>query len=136
MQAMVVMLIALGGLGCQNPASDVPPIPPAAGQPAAPSSGSVPAITGQRAAPSSESVPAVAGQPAAPSPASVPSYDPAPSAYPAYYGAFYDGGDPMDDDSFGSYLRDTFCSFFIGRSPDVPSARQIEAAYRAGYYGR
>ena len=34
MQAMVVMLIALGGLGCQNPAGEMPPIPPIAGQPA------------------------------------------------------------------------------------------------------
>jgi hypothetical protein len=121
MQATVVMLIALGGLGCRNPDSDVPPIPPVASQPAAPSSGSVPATTSLPAAASSGSVPADV---------------PAPSAYPAYFGAFYDGGDPTDDDSFGSCLRDTFCSFFIGRSPDVPSARQIEAAYRAGYYAR
>ena len=28
MQAAVVMLIALGGLGCQNPVSDLPPILP------------------------------------------------------------------------------------------------------------
>jgi hypothetical protein len=45
------------------------------------------------------------------------------------------GGDLSDDDSFGSCLRDTFCSFIIGRSPDVPSAREIEAAYYSGRYG-
>ena len=106
MQATVVMLIALGGLGCQNPVDNVPPIPPVAGQPAAPSTGSVPA------------------------------YEPAPSSYTPYYGGGFDSADPYDDESFGACVRDTFCSFFIGRSPDVPSARQIEAAYRAGYHSR
>jgi hypothetical protein len=106
MHVTVLMLIALGGLGCQNPVDDVPPIPPVAGQPAAPSTGSVPA------------------------------YEPAPSTYTPYYGGGFDSADPYDDQSFGACVRDTFCSFFIGRSPDVPSARQIEAAYRAGYSSR
>jgi hypothetical protein len=106
MQATVVMLIALGGLGCQNPVDDIPPIPP------------------------------VANQPAAPSAAPVPADEPAPPSYPRYYGAGFDSPGPGDDDSFGACLRDTICSFFIGRSPDVPSAHEIEAAYRAGYYSR
>lgn len=108
MQATVVMLIALGGLGCQNPAGDLPPIPPSAVQPAT-------------------------AEPVAASLAT----EPPPPAYEPYLGAsIFDMGEPAGHDSFGDCLRDTFCSFFIGRSPDVPSACQIEAAYRAGYYGR
>ena len=108
MQATVVMLIALGGLGCQNPASDLPPIPPAAVQPAA--------VGPATASPATEAPP--------------PPYEP-------YLGAsIFDTGEPASDDTFGACVRDTFCSFFIGRSPDVPSARQIEDAYRAGYYSR
>ncbi len=105
MQATVLMLLALGGLGCQNPVSDRPPSPPVASVPA--------------------------GQPSG----SVTSSYPAPSAYATYAGwhGYSDG--PSDDDSFGSCLRDTVCSFFIGRSPDVPSAREIEAAYYSGRYG-
>ena len=116
MQAMVVMLIALGGLGCQNPAGEMPPIPPIAGQPAV----REPAVS----------------QPAAPSSVSVPAYEPAPTSYAPYYGEGFDTSDPLGKASFGDCLRDTFCSFFIGRSPDVPPAYQIEAAYRAGYYNR
>jgi hypothetical protein len=105
MHATVVMLLAIGGLGCQNPVGDRPPIPPVAVAPAVQSSGSVP------------------------------SYSPAPSGYATYAGRQGYGGDPSDDDSFGSCLRDTVCSLFIGRSPDVPSAREIEAAYYSGRYG-
>jgi len=105
MQATVVMLLALGGLGCQNPASDLPPIPPVS---------SVPAGQSQWSA----------------------SYDdPVPSGYATYAGWPRHGIDPLDDGCFGSCLRDTFCSFFIGRSPDVPSAREIDAAYHSGRYG-
>jgi hypothetical protein len=104
MQATVVMLLALGGLGCQNPASDLPPIPPISSVPAGQSQGSA-------------------------------SYDnPVPSGYPTHAGWPGYGVDPSDDDSFGSCLRETFCSFFIGRSPDVPSAREIESAYNSGRY--
>ncbi len=120
MQATVVMLIALGGLGCQNPISDVSPLPPA---------------TGALAASDLPPLPPAASAPAGP-------YEryPVPS-YPAPFGSMTDarwhgiGGDPSDDVSFGSCLRDTFCSFFIGRSPDVPSAREIEAIYNSGRYG-
>lgn len=105
MQATVVMLLALGGLGCQNPASDLPPLPPVSGVPAGQSLGSAPY------------------------------YNPVPSGCATYAGCPGYGGDPSDDDSFGRCLRDTFCSFFIGRSPDVPSAREIEAAYHSGRYG-
>jgi hypothetical protein len=122
MQAMVVMLIAFGGLGCQNPAGEMPPLPPVAGQPAV----NEPALASP-----------VVGQPAAPPPAvSVPAYEPAPTSYAPYYGGGFDTTDPSGQDSFRDCVRDTFCSFFIGRSPDVPSASQIEAAYRAGYYNR
>ena len=105
MQATVVMLLALGGLGCQNPASDLPPISPVSAVPAGQSHGSVPY------------------------------YNPVPSGYATSAGWPGYGIDPSNDDSFGSCLRDTFCSFFIGRSPDVPSSREIEAAYDSGRYG-
>lgn len=108
MQATVVLLIALGGLGCQNPAADLPPVPSPAVQPA-------------------PIEPAIA----------TPATEPAPPPYQPYLGAsIFDTGEPPNNDSFGNCLRDTFCSFLIGRSPDVPSARQIEDAYRAGYYSR
>lgn len=116
MQATVVMLIALAGLGCQNPASDLPPIP-------SPTVRAVPA----------ELAPAETAVESAP----VPTSEPAPPPYPTYIGAsVFDSADPTEYQSFRSGLRDTFCSFFIGRSPDVPSAREIEDAYRAGYYNR
>jgi hypothetical protein len=105
MQATVLMLLALGGLGCQNPVGDLPPIP------------------------------TVASVPAGQSPAYVPSYHPAPSGYATDAGWPGFGGEPADGESFGDCLRDTFCSFFIGRSPDVPSAREIEAAYYSGRHG-
>ncbi len=105
MQATIVMLLALGGLGCQNPVSTLPPIPPGSGVAHGPSLGSVP------------------------------SDNPAPAGYATdSAGPGYDD-DPSDEDSFGGYLRDTFCSFFLGRSPDVPSARDIEAAYYSGRRG-
>jgi hypothetical protein len=105
MQATVVMLLALGGLGCQNPASDLPPLPPVSAVPAGQLQGSVPY------------------------------YNRVPSGYATHAGWPGYGIDPSDDESFRSCLRDTFCSFFIGRSPDVPSAREIEAAYESGRCG-
>ena len=105
MHATVLMLLALGGLGCQNPVSDLPPIPPVASTPAGQSS------------------------------AYVAPYGPAPSGYTTYVGGQGFHGEPSDEDSFGRCLRDTFCSFFIGRDPDVPSAREIEADYYSGRHG-
>ena len=92
MQATVVMLIALGGLGCQNPGGDLPPLPPITAGPAETS-------------------------------ADTPAYASAPAAYPVYASNPVILGDIPEDDSLGGCLRETFCSFFIGRSPDVPSAR-------------
>ncbi len=117
MQATVLMLIALGGLGCQNPASDLPPIPPASAQPVAPEHPATPSVV--------------------PPSATVPASEPAPPPYPVYSGGnLFGSRDPSEYESFGDCVRDTICSFFIGRSPDVPSAREIEAAYRGGYYSR
>jgi len=106
MQATVVMLIALGGLGCQNPVSDRPPALPDAGPSLASPSNAVSTVS------------------------------PAPSPYPVYTGARFDDSDESDDESFGSCVRNTFCSFFIGRDPGVPTARQIEAAYYSGQYNQ
>ena len=109
MHATVVMLITLGGLGCQNPVSDLPPVLPDVRQSVDQPSTVAPSVT----------------------PAS-----PAPVAYPVYTQSPYGCADAADDESFGRCLRNTFCSFFIGRDPDVPTASQIEAAYHAGYYNR
>jgi hypothetical protein len=108
MQPTIVMLIALGGLGCQNPASDLPPLPSVAANPVV------------------ETPPA----------AEAPAYVPAPTPYPVYATNPVLTGDIPEDDSFRGCLRDTFCSFFLGRDPDVPTARQIMSAYQAGGYGR
>lgn len=110
MQATVVMLIALGGLGCQNPASDLPPIP---------------AVGGEVEAPSSEST----------APAPAPAITPYPSGYPAYGVSPILTGDIPEDNSFRGCVRSTVWSFIIGRDPDVPSAREIEAAYYGGQHG-
>jgi hypothetical protein len=115
MQATMVMLIALGGLGCQNPVSDLPPILPDVRQ-----SASQPSTDASSVTPESPAAPA----------------SPAPMPYP---GPPQDPfGDPNagDDDSFGTCVRNTFCSFFIGRDPGIPTAAEIEAAYHAGLYNR
>jgi hypothetical protein len=104
MQATVVMLIALGGLGCANQAGDLPPIPPVAASSA-----------GQ---PSSDVSPPFA----------------APPSYPVYSGGPFANAGVPDEDSFRQCVRNTFCSFFLGRDPGVPTARQIEAAYYSGQY--
>jgi hypothetical protein len=108
MQATVIMLIALSGLGCQNPnpVNDLAPMP------------------------------SVTSDSSRPIPASVPSYNAAPTAYTAYTGGPGTFVEASDDLSFGECARKTFCSFFIGRDPDVPGAREIEAAYYAGLYSR
>jgi hypothetical protein len=105
MQATVVMLIGLSGLGCQNLASDLLPIPAAT------------AAT-------------------ADSSANLTATSPAPTAYPTYAVSPPISSDIADGESFRHCLRNTIHSFFIGRDPDVPTARQIEAAYYAGQHGR
>jgi hypothetical protein len=109
MQATVLMLIALGGLGCQNAAGDLPPFLPVAAETAAPP-------------PSVETPP--------------PTYNRVPAGYPHGTACPSLMDDVADDESFGRCLRNTICSFFIGRDPDVPTARQIEAASHASSYGR
>ena len=52
--------------------------------------------------------------------------------YPAYV-ASRDSG--CDGSGYpGGALRSTLCSFFLGRDPDVPTARQIEATFDSGGY--
>jgi hypothetical protein len=115
MQATVVMLIALGGMGCQNPVSDLPPVLPDVRQSA-----------GQ---PSTEASPVTSDSPAAPA-------SPAPTAYPGTTQSPFDYADAADDESFGTCVRNTFCSFFIGRDPGIPTAAEIEAAYHAGQHNQ
>ncbi len=106
MQATVVLLIALGGLGCQNPATDQPPALPDVRQ--------------------------AAGQPSN----DLSSTSAVPALYPAYIGLPSPDPGAEDDESFGRCMRNTICSFFLGRDPDVRTAREIESAYYAGYYDR
>jgi len=105
MQATIVMLLTLGGLGCQNSISTLPLSSPGSGVAPGPSLGSAPSYN-----------PALAGYVTD-------------SGWPGY------DDDSSDEDSFRGCLRDTFCSFFLGRSPDVPSASDIEAAYYSGRRG-
>ncbi len=57
-------------------------------------------------------------------------------AYPLYGQGAAGYPDAADDESFGTCMRNTFCSFFIGRDPGIPTAAEIEAAYHAGLYNR
>jgi hypothetical protein len=121
MHAVVVMLIALGGLGCQNPASTAPPALPAVEVPA--SQPATPAVS-----------PLSDVGPTAPL-GDVSTTDNAPPPpYPVYSGGPFANAAVPEDDSFRTCLRNTFCSFFIGKDPGVPTAREIEAAYGAGLY--
>ena len=137
MHATVVMLIALSGLGCQNPEGVSAPTSPAATPPAAtPPATAPPAATPPAATPPATAPPAEVG-PAASGSGPISGYDYAPPAYGTFPSAVCDCvADPAGRDSLGRCLNDTFCSFIIGRSPDVPSVRQIEAAYCAGFYSR
>lgn len=172
MQGALVMLLALSGLGCQNPKEAPPPPPPGAEAGIAPlptpraqagitppsspkpearpvdSSRLSPAGPG-RAAPMSPdggqgdvaqppSIPAAPplgdGTPAAgPTGDGDTSFVP-PPPYPVYSGGPFSVLDVHEDNSFGGCVRNTFWSFFIGHDPNVPSARDIEAAYQSGLY--
>lgn len=160
MQGALVMLLTLSGLGCQNPKESPPPPPGAeAGIAALPA----PRTQAGIAPPSSPVSPAAPGNarpmspdggqadvaplpsiPTAPplgdgTAASGPTGDGAtsfvpPPPYPVYSGGPFSGLDVHEDNSFGGCARNTFWSFFIGRDPNVPSARDIEAAYQSGLY--
>jgi hypothetical protein len=104
MQGSILMLIALSGLGCQNPTVD------ASQMPAAPSATVAPV------APALEAIPGSA----------------APPPYPRYFPENYNSFEEIDNRTPWDNMRATFCSFFIGRDPDVPTPRQIEA-FAYGY---
>ncbi len=172
MQGAVVMLLALSGLGCQNPKEAPPPPPPGAeagiaplptprpqagiAPPSLPTNRTTagetppppPGAQGAATSPAPDGGPAdVAPPPAIPAapplgegtPNSGPSgvgetsFVP-PPPYPVYSGGPFSALDVHEDNSFGGCLRNTFYSFFIGRDPNVPSARDIEAAYQSGLY--
>ena len=102
MQGSILMLIAFSGLGCQNPTVD------ASQMPAAPSATVAPVARLWRR---------FRGRP----PRRRIRY------FPEDYSSFdIDNRTPWDN------MRATFCSFFIGRDPDVPTPRQIEA-FAYGY---
>lgn len=98
MHASVVLLMALSGLGCQNEIPEAIDSPPAAYDTAASTFGSV--NSGHTG----------------------------PSGYSAYSSAFSSDFDASDKLGFGGALRDTIWSFFLGHSPGVASAREIEAS--------
>ena len=100
MHGTIVILIALGGLGCQNKSCHASPAPPAGD-----------GWCGAHVA--------------------FPSFAP-PS--PAAYAPIHDHGDAADY-SRGRSLRSTLCSFVLGRDPDVPTARDIEATFYSGSFG-
>jgi hypothetical protein len=57
----------------------------------------------------------------------------APLVYPAYSSGGYRGGDSWDDS--GGCLRATLWSFVLGRDPDVPTPREIEASVYSNHRG-
>jgi hypothetical protein len=57
----------------------------------------------------------------------------APSGYPAYTPSDSDCGSPGHS---GHSWRATLCSFILGRDPDVPTAREIEATFSSGGFGQ
>lgn len=141
MQAAIVMLFALSGIGCQNPTESTPPN--------GAQSTVMPTPNGVR---STVTTPPNRAQADVPPPPSIPDTPPLaesrripgpteddaanfelPPPYPVYSGGPFSALD-VEDDSFGTCVRKTFWSFIIGRDPDVPSACEIESAYRAGLY--
>jgi hypothetical protein len=57
----------------------------------------------------------------------------APTGYPAYAPSGYNCESPGHS---GHSLRSTLCSFVLGRDPDVPTAREIEATFYSGGFGQ
>jgi hypothetical protein len=105
MQATVVLLVALSGLGCHNKTCEVIDV-----QPTSSSYGG-----GNSSLYSSHDTPLPC---------------------PANDGGPNSGYDPSQQAGFGGVLLDTLYSFVYGRSPGVPSVREIEASvygYRAGH---
>jgi hypothetical protein len=102
----LVLLMALSGIGCQNKPTISGDVPPA--------------------------LPSTAGVPG-----DVSAQLPGPSPYSAHLSALQTPHHPLEDTgNFWGSLHDTFYSFFCGRSPGIPSAREIEASvyqYDAGY---
>ncbi len=160
MQGTIVMLLALGGIGCQNPTEGPPPTPPGAQAGATPSpspsngaqAGATPSSASNGAPTGVATPPSDAGQADVAPPPSIPGTPPLaegrpipgptgndatnfvpPPPYPVYSGGPFSALD-VQDDSFGTCVRYTLWSFIIGRDPNVPSACEIESAYRAGLY--
>ncbi len=94
MHSAIVILMAVSGLGCQNPSSDATNLP----TPLSP----------------------VVSSAANPFPS---------NAIPPPYPGYYPVGDPdLPDTSQQGILGRTFCSFFLGRDPDVRTPSEIEAS--------
>jgi hypothetical protein len=60
----------------------------------------------------------------------------APLGYPPMAPSHHLGGDPSGDSCGGGTLRATLWSFVLGRDPDVPTARELEASFYSGGYGQ
>ena len=112
MHATVVMLIALGGLGCQNPVSDLPPVLPDVRQSADQPSTDAPSIT--------------SASPASPAPLAYPVNTQSPSGY----------ADAADDESFGRCVATPSAASSSAATRVYRRPAEIEAAYHAGQYNR
>jgi hypothetical protein len=116
MQGAMVLLMALSGLGCQNRSDGV------ADAPTAPSAVVAPAVDAPAVAAPAIAAPTIAAPTVDALPVST-----APPPYPRYYpeiDANVESGYRTPWDA----MRATFCSFFLGKDPDVPTAREIEAS--------
>ena len=112
MQAAILMLVALTGLGCQNKPIDSTD-PPAVLTPA-------PASPSQEA-PAAETT-------ASPSPEAPPAETTAtPPPYPRYFPETYPDPEAVYGDPLG-ILHATLYSFVFGHDPGIPSAHEIEAS--------
>jgi hypothetical protein len=104
MQATLVLLMALGGMGCHNKSCDMVDARPTFNFDGG---GYANAYSGYLA----------------------------PRATPAGYSSGYIGGYRSADLGWRAGLRDTLFSFVLGRSPDVPTPREIEASVYTGRAG-
>ncbi len=121
MQGAMLLLMALSNLGCQNRPDGV------ADAPTAPTAVVAPAVaTPAVVAPAVVAPAVVAPAVVAPAVVALPGYT-TPPPYPRYYPEI-DANVESGYRTPWNAMRATFCSFFLGHDPDMPTAREIEAS--------
>jgi hypothetical protein len=105
MHATLALLLAVSGLGCQNRSCDVV---------------GAPGFAPFAACADTDQFSGDVGRPM--------HFTDASGAISPYYQLEEPAG-------FGDSMRDTFYSFFLGRSPGMPSAAEIEASAMRAYWG-